>query len=67
MAISSKWGETDQIAGLTTLRGTWGVRLHRSAYVTGNRCYYRANLPNEGIINDLKGLVPSTKVNAVQI
>gem|GEM_PF-5648871 len=62
-----KWGETSQIAGLTTLQGTWGVRHHRSAYVAVCICYYRANFLTLGIMNDLMGVGGSSSLNAVQI
>jgi len=62
-----KWGETSQTAGLTTLRGTWGVRHLRSAYVTSRICYYRANSWAEGITNDLNLVLRSFELNAIQI
>jgi len=67
MAIWMKWGETSQIAGLTALRGTWGVRLRRNAYVELYTCYYRANLGIGGIMNDLIGVLGSACFKIVQI
>ena len=67
MAIWMKWGETSQIACLTALRGTWGVRHRRNTYVEYCICYYRANMAGSGIMNDLIGVAGSLGLNIVQI